>query len=353
MRISSLIPKIIDVSLLKRYFELKWNPPMRYRYTFDVKSYTHLARTLYFIHRDLKFRLVETGGRFTKLIVETRSVTLPTEAMPTPNHEEPLLAVPPDLFVNVVVEEVRAIRGALALWGVIDVDVDRVLREFVPETIEENGAITVKSIQYKRWDREKLPLVPTTSDLFIRCIVSRKSLARYEVPLEFYRRGADDRFHEQYVEAIFNFFFVLEYLFGEGQFRSVDLIGNFLASPKLLAGLTEARSQFLEHSQSEDVTKKFREKYCNPKNEEVVQTIVDLRGRLHHQTIKRINWHPALQKEFEMDADFLGAVCHSVLMAAVLEVLFEENEKKQFLATAVFDANGNPIQAVNPEQLDA
>ncbi len=324
---------------------------MRYRYTFDIKSHTHLVGTLYFTHRDLKFRLVEFRGRFTKLIVETASVTIPPEVSAiSKERKEPVFAVPRDPFVHVVIEEVRAIRGALALWGVIDIDVDQFLREFVPETTEENVAIQVKSIKYERRDREKLPLVPTTNDLLIRCVVSRTNLAPYDVPLEFFRRGADDRFREQYVEAIFNFFFVLEYLFGEGQFRTAHLVKNFLASPKLLAGLAEARSQFFEILQSEDVTKKFREKYGDPKDEEVVQTIVDLRGQLHHQSIKRINWHPSLQKEFEMDADFLGAVCQSVLMAVVLEVLFDENEKKEFLATPGFDANGNPIQTVNPEQ---
>ena len=182
--------------------------------------------------------------------------------------------------------------------------------------------------------------------------MSRRKLAPYEVPLEFYRRGADDSFREQYVEAIFNFFFVLEYLFGEGQFRTAHLVKNFLASSKLLAGLAEARSQFLGAVRSEDVAKRFRKKYGDPTDQEVVQTIVELRGKLHHQSIKRIKWHPALQKEFEMDAHFLGAVCQSVLMTAVLEVLFDENEKKQFIATPVFDANGKPVQIVNPEQLD-
>ncbi len=40
-------------------------------------------------------------------------------------------------------------------------------------------------------------------------------------------------------------------------------------------------------------------------------------------------------------------------MAVVLEVLFDENEKKQFLAIPVFDANGDPIQVTDQEQLDA
>ncbi len=194
---------------------------MRYRNTFDVKSHTHLAATLCFTHRDLKFRVVETSGRFTKLIVDTGSVKIPLEALRTPTQgEEPEFAVPRDPFLDVVIEEIRAIRGALALWGVIDIDVDQFLREFVPDTIEENVAMQVKSIKYERWNREKLPVVPNTSDLLIRCVVSRRKLAPYEVPLEFYRRGADDSFREQYVEAIFNFFFVFEYLFGEGQFRA-------------------------------------------------------------------------------------------------------------------------------------
>ncbi len=40
-------------------------------------------------------------------------------------------------------------------------------------------------------------------------------------------------------------------------------------------------------------------------------------------------------------------------MAVVLDVLFDEPEKKQFLATPLFDVNGNPIQVTDQEQLDA
>jgi hypothetical protein len=238
----------------------------------------------------------------------------------------------------------------LALWGVSDIDVDQFEREFVPDTIAENEAIQVKSIKYKRPDLERLPLVPNPPDLLVRCVLARQKLAPYELPLEFYRRGADDDFREQYVEAIFSFFFVLEYLFGKGQFRTAHLVRNFLASPKLLAGLADARTRFLPLLRSEDEAKQFREKYGDPKDKEVLETIVELRGKLHHQSIKQMNWHPALQKEFQMDANFLRAVCQSVLMDVVLEVLFDEIEEKQFLATPVFDVNGNPIQTVNPEQ---
>jgi hypothetical protein len=327
---------------------------MRYRYTFEVKSHTQLAETLHFAHQGFRFRLVETGRRFTKLIVETDSVVIPLPSVKQPTPEkQPAFTVPPEPFLDIVIEEVRAIRGALALWGVVDIDVDQPLREFLPETPEETAACQITSIRYQRRDREKLPIVPNTTDLLIRCIVSRGKLAPYEVPLEFHRRGVDDRYREQYVEAIFNFFFVLEYLFAGGKFRSAQVVENFLASPELLAGLAEARTQFLGAIQSEDLAKRFREKYGDQSDEEIVQTIVELRGKLHHQSIKRTNWHPALQKEFEMDADLLGAVCQSVLMAKVLGVLFDRHEKEQFLATPVLDINDKPIPVTDLEQLDA
>lgn len=326
---------------------------MRYRHTFEVRSHTELAQTLHFTHQGLRFRLVETGRRFTKLIVETGSVVIPLPTVKQPTLEkQPRFTVPSDPFLDVVIEEVRAIRGALALWGVVDIDVDQPLREFLPETPEETAACQITSIRYQRRDREKLPILPNTTDLLIRCIVSRGKLAPYEVPLEFQRRGLDDRHRDQYVEAIFNFFFVLEYLFAGRKFRTAQVVENFLASAELRAGLAEARSTFLATVQSEDSARRFREKYGD-RSDEVVQAIVELRGKLHHQSIKRTNWHPALQKEFEMDADFLGAVCQSVLMMKVLGVLFDQHDKEQFLATPIFDINDKCIRVTNLGQLDA
>jgi hypothetical protein len=297
---------------------------MRYRHTFEVRSHTELAQTLHFTHQGLRFRLVETGRRFTKLIVETGSVVIPLPTVKQPTLEkQPRFTVPSDPFLDVVIEEVRAIRGALALWGVVDIDVDQPLREFLPETPEETAACHITSIRYQRRDRE------------------------------FQRRGLDDRHRDQYVEAIFNFFFVLEYLFAGRKFRTAQVVENFLASAELRAGLAEARSTFLATVQSEDSARRFREKYGDRSDEEVVQAIVELRGKLHHQSIKRTNWHPALQKEFEMDADFLGAVCQSVLMMKVLGVLFDQHDKEQFLATPIFDINDKCIRVTNLGQLDA
>ena len=189
---------------------------MRYRYTFEVKSHTQLAETLHFAHQGFRFHLIETGRRFTKLIVETDSVVIPLTSVKQPTLEkQPAFTLPPDPFLDIVIEEVRAIRVALALWGVVDIDVDQLLREFLPETPEETAACQITSIRYQKGDRENLPILPNTTDLLIRCIVSRGKLAPYEVPLAFQRRGLDYRYRDQYVEAIFNFLFVHRCLFAE------------------------------------------------------------------------------------------------------------------------------------------
>ena len=263
------------------------------------------------------------------------------------------VSLPFDPFIGVLVQDVGAIRGALALWGVIDINVNEVQREFIPETEEEKKALSITSIKYQRRDRELLPTVPQVTDLVVRSVISRRSLGAYEIPLEFYRRGSADQYDEQYIEAIFNFYFVLEYLYADGKFRKRDVAANFLASPQIRKGLEEARDQFVENVKSANVIKQFRAKYGGRDDEATLNAIVELRGQLHHQSLSRPNnWNPTRQDEFRMDAHFLGAICQSVLMDIVLGVLYDDEEKAQFLATRFLNARDESIQVTDREQLD-
>jgi hypothetical protein len=48
-----------------------------------------------------------------------------------------------------------------------------------------------------------------------------------DIPLEFHRRGVEDGHYERFVEAIYDFFFVLGYLFGEGNPATAGLMNIF------------------------------------------------------------------------------------------------------------------------------
>ena len=94
---------------------------------------------------------------------------------------------------------------------------------------------------------------------------------------------------------------MLEYFFGGGQHRTAQLIVNFQASSQVVEGLAEARRQMSQQLRGADADARrmFQDKYGDATDEQVITKIVDLRGLLHHQSMKRRRtWHPALQKEY-------------------------------------------------------
>jgi hypothetical protein len=313
---------------------------MFYRYAFTIRSYVHLDSAIHFSHRDFTFRFVPTAKRLTGLMVETSSVTipLPSKRAPARPGEIPTFVSPPEPFRPVVEQEVRAMRGALALWGVIDIDVDQPKVEFLPETDEEKSRVDVLGIALTRRPREELPTMPPVPDMLIRCAIARQKFGEYEIPLEFYRRGCDDCYHQRYIEAVVNFFFVLEYLFSEGKYKSRKLKTNFVSSEALKTAVAEASAQARKLTASPQCRTGILSKYCGLSFDKAVEEFIRLRGFLHHQSLKRKeNWNPSVQREFEIDGRFLQLTCQSVLSKICLDILYAKEAKEEFLATPVFD----------------
>lgn len=318
---------------------------MRFRYTFDVQSHTRLDVGLRFTCDGYNFRLAQENGRLTKIIVTTPPSEVPLDWF---MERDPASYIdPPDPFFDKVQGWLRVIKGAFGLVGVADIALDECLREFLPSTTDEQLKMKTASIRYQRFKRDELPLGDHLPDQVVQCVLSYEVIGEYEIPLEFQRRGRDDLHHERYVEAIFNFFFVLEYMFGDGQYQTAQLIANFQASPQLIDGLAEARRQTSRQLLGADANarKKYQEMYGDATDEQVIKTIVvDLRGYLHHQSAKRRRtWHPVLQKEYGVDAYFLGAVSQHVLMILVTEILGTDEAKAKLTATRIIRSDATPL----------
>jgi hypothetical protein len=321
---------------------------MRFRYSFDVQSHTRSDVGLRFTYDGYDFRLDQENGRLTKIIVTTPHVEVLLDWFTIRDRTNYI--DPPDPFFEKVQGWLRVIRGTLGLIGVANIILDECLREFLPSTMDENVKIRTKSIRYQRFKRDELPLGDHLPEQVVQCVLSYETIGEYEIPLEFQRRGRDDLHHERYVEAIFNFFFVLEYLFGDGQYQTAQLIDNFQASPQLIEGLAEARRQTSQHllRAHTDARKRYRENYGDATDEQVIRTIViKLRGFLHHQSAKRPRtWHPTLQREYGVDAYFLGAVSQHVLMKLVTEILGTDEAKAKLTATPGYSFRRDSTQRV-------
>jgi hypothetical protein len=235
----------------------------------------------------------------------------------------------------------------------LDIDVDQPAVDYFFETDEENSKVDALGHALKRRPREELNIAARAPDMLVRCTLARSKFGDYEVPFEFFRRGDDDCYNERYIEAFVNFFFTLEYLFGEGQYTSRQLKTNFMGAAALKTAISEAKQQADKLGSSGQWNPQIAVKYCGLSPKQIIEELIRLRGFLHHQSFKRRdNWNPGVQRDFEIDARFLFLTCQSVLSTICIDILFAEDARKEFLDVPVFTDTNHRINWVPTREID-
>jgi hypothetical protein len=319
---------------------------MRCIYRFAVKSRVKLDSAIWFSHAGLTFSLIPNDGRLTELVVEAKGVVFPflPNVQTQPAVKIPVISVPTDPMFAKVESEIRGLRGALAVWGIFDIDTDYPKTKWEPESPEEKAGTDVYGVSWTRTPPEKAPVFQQPSDLLVRCVLSRRRFEPYEIPMEFFRRGQQDCYDENFIEAIYDLFFVLEFLFAEGTFKTSSVAEKFEGQEKLKNAIAHAQADPLPELQELPLKPQYEQKYARRPVGEVIRAIIELRGYLHHQSLTRkTNWNPAVQKEFKTDALFLLRICHAVVMDICLDVLFDDKEIAVFKSTDVFTEGGKRI----------
>jgi hypothetical protein len=88
------------------------------------------------------------------------------------------------------------------------------------------------------------PAYPLPFDLLARAILASDAATDIEVPLNFFRRGLLDVYDGAYIEAIYDFFFVLETCFGGGKYKKAQVLTAFQASGRLRSCVVALRRPF-------------------------------------------------------------------------------------------------------------
>ncbi len=222
--------------------------------------------------------------------------------------------------------ELRALQGLLALFGLHSIDLDDPEIEWLPESEEERAELYLFSFKRRAepLSDDHIPRLPL--DLMARSIIASDAATDIEVPLNFFRRGMLDVYDRNYIEAIYDFYFVLETLFADGKFKKAAVLEAFRSSDQLRSSVELALADpgtmlIRDRSTRED----FRRVYSTLSVEQALEKIVELRGHLHHHTQKRRNtWHPDEQRRFECDALFLQAVAYNVVFKLAEPYLWDE-----------------------------
>lgn len=209
----------------------------------------------------------------------------------------------------------RVMQGFLALFGLREIKLDDPSVEWIPETDEERDALRVFSYKISDGEWPDETIEPIAYDYFARAFIAAEAAAPLEVAMNFFRRGTNDIYAKSYIEAIYDFYFVFETLFGDGKFKTAEIKKRFLAANALQAAVRnflETDVRLITHKP--DVGARIQRDYLRLTPEQVIDKIISLRGFLHHHTRKRTDmWHPERQSPFEADAVVLQSVALKVV----------------------------------------
>jgi hypothetical protein len=316
---------------------------MKCRYKFKIEGHMKVADLKPVQIRGMNFQFVSEKGLITHLIV-----TVPAnDANDIPKViENPMpgvkahINVPSPIYLFVK-REVRAIEALLSVFGLHSIDVNNFEIEWLPENEEERKKLKISRFATYRGEIDPSDQPPLSFDLVARSIIAADDAVAIETSLNFFRKGLVDFSETRYIEAFYDYYFFLESVFGDGKTKNYAVKEAFKNSPRLNGRIDEIlkgtnSKLMIRHDQRSH----FEQKFKNKTVEEIIDYIVELRGYLHHHSIKRKdNWHPDDHYRFELDALLLHNIAYYIAMDIALPYLYEEKTLKIYQEMFGFNKN--------------
>jgi hypothetical protein len=295
---------------------------MKVRYNFRVRGALRFPADIAFEFKTRHYEFHEEKG-----FVAAISVTVPIpnrDDWPTVTRREEAGSMPhvtvPTPGLIFISAELRNLESFLSLFGVKQIDVKNARVEWLPANEEERRALKIFTYERGLADPDPSTLPPLPPDLMARSLIASYDAFETQVPLAFYRRGADDVYERRFLEACYDFLFLLETLYSNGKYRTDQVKDEFRKAPDL----QEAIHSFLVDAPLQaSLRSQFRPRYdrhiAGKECGEVSDYLVDVRGFIHHHTMRRRGiWHPERQEEFEFDAFVLQHIAFWIAMKMML-----------------------------------
>ncbi|MFX1492065.1 MAG: hypothetical protein ACFFBU_07375 [Promethearchaeota archaeon] len=240
--------------------------------------------------------------------------------------------IPSDPFIYVLREDMRSLEGLLALYGVRSIDTENPKVKWIPETEEEKTNLHLYEFQrsYAEPNDEGLPPLPF--DLVVRSIIASKEAKEIQIPLAFFRKGGNDIYERRFIEAIYDFYFLIETCYGKGKSKNYAVKQELTKSYELKKFVIEVQKEKDPRIYGErKLLEIYRNAYLNKRPEKIIGHIVDLRGFLHHHSLGRKDiWHPEKQDEYQVDALFLQNLCFKIAFTLSEPLIFKKETIEKY-----------------------
>ncbi len=276
------------------------------RYTIPVKGNLFLQKPPPFKVNDLYLKFI-TDEEILKSVIIEFPIKEASEKSKKQAINDSLSIYEPR--ANEIEEIVLQIAGGLSLFSSSDIDI-----KFGSRTINwvEDGKESNLVVNLHGGHATPKQGATITEPRFIHSVLVGCIIKKHEPWLTFYRRGMSDALSHNYIEAFYNLYFIIEYFYGNGEFREKSIVSEFLKSQELCDTINSVIKDKTFLAISSD---KFIKKINKSSLKEIFRTIVRTRGRLHHANKKQPNnWHPDKQNNYKDETILLQLACLNISM---------------------------------------
>jgi hypothetical protein len=298
--------------------------PNTYRYAVRGQLKLADARSIRLRHMNFEF---ETENALAKAISITSSISEDEWPRYERNNKTLHLNNHGMTFIEM---EIRGLQNILSLFGDVEIDTENWEISFIPESDDEKLVLPVTRFKQETSRRAPVIIANLDHDTLTKAVAASlyAELFTINFPLSFFRKGRRSMKEGQFIGAFYEFYFVLETLYGNGKTKNYAIESEFKKSHLLRTAARDALEFSEANFADQKIRTEFVKKFQGLDEDSLIHYLVERRGFLHHHTARNRNaWHPAHEKDFEIDALIIQGITLQVLIEEVY-ALFESKEVK-------------------------
>jgi hypothetical protein len=193
---------------------------------------------------------------------------------------------------------------------------------FIPENDEDKINVNVMSfaVHKKYPDVEKI----LTMDAFRNIVSDKKKYEFLTIVKSFFREGLREFESFRYINAFYNFYFVIEDLYGKGKTKNYEIEEEFKKNKTFREFIEWMITKQISGRHKVNIEKFISEEHKSYDIDGLIELIVKVRGNLHHFSSKssKRKGTPLNNKDFESMAFLLLGLSNR----SILQKIYERNK---------------------------
>lgn len=199
-------------------------------------------------------------------------------------------------------------------------------QEWIPETDEEKSKLKVFSAHFARKPASEIP-TRFKDEYFVDVLRQKDKFDCLTTLKSFYRKGKNSFDQALYIDAFYNFYFIIEDLFGEGKTKNKQIEESFKTSTELKRMIKKIMDAFINTNEKhhKSISNILREKKLQNTPEDIIKLLIRMRGQLHHYTSKSSLKQPT--PFVQMDFESLAFMTMGIAMESILNEMVKIDKK--------------------------